>query len=652
MASKQSSEPPYYHDILKYVNSNHLPNCRCQAKATDFQKHVPTEQQSNSQILLLGEICLGEEKNSNEQKRIIKNHFILLAQKFHPDKNTQDNTPMCTEIMKLVNKAYIELMKDISEKELYPELVVADNKIFQKINNCTASCQHLESFSIYGYPDHVSSWIAKLKDIWGSSPIRLKGASSPGRQFGDKTQSIFITIYDNGTIHVQGIMALQYSTEVIQPLLKTWFKPNTEAVSTKRFSNQLKKALGHFKEVNFAEKTSSHPKAISETTQRQGENTLSHLPEKDKNKSVENSESHQATQNNEKIATLENTITIYENLFKEMNQKLNKALKRIDNLESEVAEIKEENKHLQMLTGPAIGNLTRKIDTIEEGMKTQENWADIAKRYPQNPNTTNQPPSPPKNRPMFKKPSNKLEFNPNKCVVIEDIEDQNQVKKDDNIRRIVGRAKDVVIDRITHTRTGNIMVQLSDQHMVDRVIDSWDHTNFGRSKTRKTVQPNRNCGVLKGVPLDIQETEIEKELEDQGFSNVTAKRFKKNNQDTRAVKVTFDSQRDLHQAIEKRVLIQHLTFRVEEMAYTPTVVQCFNCRRFNHVASRCNREKICHLCSDLYDETHDSCNKIRRCINCTGNHSALYKGCPKYNEIYHKLNQRSSIHDVNISQNE
>ena len=95
--------------------------------------------------------------------------------------------------------------------------------LFQKINNCTSTCQHRESFSIYGYPDHVSSWISKIKDLWGSPPSRLKGSSSHSRQFGNKTESIFRTIYYNGTIHIQGIMAVQYSTEVIQPLLKTVF---------------------------------------------------------------------------------------------------------------------------------------------------------------------------------------------------------------------------------------------------------------------------------------------------------------------------------------------------------------------------------------------------------------------------------------------
>ncbi|KAH3723765.1 hypothetical protein DPMN_049559 [Dreissena polymorpha] len=60
-------------------------------------------------------------------------------------------------------------------------------------------------------------------------------------------------------------------------------------------------------------------------------------------------------------------------------------------------------------------------------------------------------------------------------------------------------------------------------------------------------------------------------------------------------------------------------------------VRCFNCQGFGHIASRgnCPSATICCRCAGSTCQRRCT-NKIRRCANCGGLHSASYQGCPSY----------------------
>jgi hypothetical protein len=61
-------------------------------------------------------------------------------------------------------------------------------------------------------------------------------------------------VYNNGTIFIQGCMALYYASEVIQPMLSSWLKTacNTTGVNQTKYSDKLKNALKNFRPPQMA----------------------------------------------------------------------------------------------------------------------------------------------------------------------------------------------------------------------------------------------------------------------------------------------------------------------------------------------------------------------------------------------------------------
>jgi hypothetical protein len=71
----------------------------------------------------------------------------------------------------------------------------------------------------------------------------------------------------------------------------------------------------------------------------------------------------------------------------------------------------------------------------------------------------------------------------------------------------------------------------------------------------------------------------------------------------------------------------HLKIPVQQ--YYPSPLRCFKCQKFGHYKSVCKRAAICAQCGHA---EHDAspCAGPLKCVNCSGNHSAFDKSCPKW----------------------
>lgn len=82
--------------------------------------------------------------------------------------------------------------------------------------------------------------------------------------------------------------------------------------------------------------------------------------------------------------------------------------------------------------------------------------------------------------------------------------------------------------------------------------------------------------------------------------------------------------------------------------YVPQPMRCSHCQRFGHTKARCNKTvPTCPFCSQQH--TYDVCpNKQDRpkalCVNCRGQHSSAYRGCPKYRETELTMRVRADKH--------
>ena len=187
-------------------------------------------------------------------------------------------------------------------------------------------------------------------------------------------------------------------------------------------------------------------------------------------------------------------------------------------------------------------------------------------------------------------------------------------------------------------KSGDIKIIATTPHDENMLRQPWPHLEaFGQFKPRlpKEKTANHEATILN-IPTCITNIEINEQLSASMLSPKDIYRFnKKGTQEpSRNVKVTFGSKREQESLISHGFSIYSQHFKVVENKPPPKVIQCFKCQKFGHNFYECKeKESTCLRCGG--DHRHSSCSILReqaKCANCSGNHAANFKGCPKFRE--------------------
>lgn len=151
------------------------------------------------------------------------------------------------------------------------------------------------------------------------------------------------------------------------------------------------------------------------------------------------------------------------------------------------------------------------------------------------------------------------------------------------------------------------------------------------STTAVNTGQNIVRGIIFGVSVDVSDDEICEETE-----CLKARRLTHFEDGvvvrTTTVVLSFEDK------LPDVVYIGLLTFRVR--IYIPPPVRCKNCQSFSHRSENCHARVRCSRCAGHH--TFDKCQATadsegKKCANCNGDHSAAYRGCPKYVEVKEAL---------------
>lgn len=65
-----------------------------------------------------------------------------------------------------------------------------------------------------------------------------------------------------------------------------------------------------------------------------------------------------------------------------------------------------------------------------------------------------------------------------------------------------------------------------------------------------------------------------------------------------------------------------------------SILRCYRCNNYNHIAKECTHEKTCGMCSSSNHETKDCGSGVKRCINCVKTNEALQLGLDVNHSVY------------------
>ena len=199
----------------------------------------------------------------------------------------------------------------------------------------------------------------------------------------------------------------------------------------------------------------------------------------------------------------------------------------------------------------------------------------------------------------------------------------------------------VYVEHAFITAGGSYIFQFENEEMANQIQQKWDNTYFKGNSGLVNIK-ERNCtGIVKYV-YDLEEDEIKNEIE-QNYPNTEVEFFRKNDEFTGMLKVTFKDENELKKAIAEKFTLYHRKYITEEFVHKPRVIKCNTCQVFGHVSRLCRSKKtVCGKCCENH-ETKDCTSPPSeyKCFHCnktdhiTGSHK-----CEKIKEKYQILADR------------
>lgn len=237
-------------------------------------------------------------------------------------------------------------------------------------------------------------------------------------------------------------------------------------------------------------------------------------------------------------------------------------------------------------------------------------------------------------------------------VIIKQVTNKRVISTDTNLKsefnKLFNRMK---VTYCKKTKYGNIILQLTSEEDVKKVIEGWKPDYF-KDETAKTgtcifrmkdQHLMKNIGIIHHVPTDVTEADLMDSLSASSLNVVQVKRIYRSGTPTHSCKATFSSHNDLSNAIKDGFCHDYHWLNVAEFKFVKRPMQCHGCKRFDHPVKWCRNPHVCGLCTSESHSDSDCPHKRNpskySCRNCQGNHAAKSPDCPVFKEKLHQIHQ-------------
>jgi len=154
--------------------------------------------------------------------------------------------------------------------------------------------------------------------------------------------------------------------------------------------------------------------------------------------------------------------------------------------------------------------------------------------------------------------------------------------------------------------------------------------------------------IIRGVPYGLTDQDIKDELA-KSFPILKVTRL--NNRQGHPTPLISVLVEDTDEG--KNIFSMHTLFcfvvKVEERRKSKQVSQCTNCQQIGHSKNYCHLDAKCNKCAGNHASKNCPQNDdhISKCVNCGGDHKAIYRGCNAF-KIFKEIRKTGSINKNSI----
>lgn len=152
--------------------------------------------------------------------------------------------------------------------------------------------------------------------------------------------------------------------------------------------------------------------------------------------------------------------------------------------------------------------------------------------------------------------------------------------------------------------------------------------------------------LIKGVATDFEMEEIHAELQRLNLPFISAS-FLTRTQDSQRIRlplVLVNVPRTSLASYYELDLFFGLAVRVK-MYKSNKLPQRFNCQQYGHSSYCCARKTICVRCGENH-RVVDCTSEVRKCAHCLEEHTANYRGCPKFKQAANSYKKQQAAHKI------
>ena len=237
-------------------------------------------------------------------------------------------------------------------------------------------------------------------------------------------------------------------------------------------------------------------------------------------------------------------------------------------------------------------------------------------------------------------------------LVVRNIQERRYVKDAPSIKKEFNKYfKQCKIVSAFPTRSGALIIELPSRAEAEQVAKNWNPSYFCPSDRINQERYNTSCQImadikplkviLKNVEYGLTDSTISRELS-RHYPGATFQRFiTRQGKPLKTGVINLTSQDHVAKVLEKDYL-PLCNMHLVTQRYMPKrkVIQCYNCKQFDHVKKWCPNKYSCNNCSKEHLESDCRTPHQLKCMNCGNGHSSLDKNCPVY---LHKYQVNSAI---------
>ena len=220
------------------------------------------------------------------------------------------------------------------------------------------------------------------------------------------------------------------------------------------------------------------------------------------------------------------------------------------------------------------------------------------------------------------------------------------IKHSKDIRKHFDRHyPDILLKHARISPGGSYVLETVSEDDANVLDETWDNDHFGGNSGLAKLDDKNKTGLVKYVYDDYTEDFITSEIQ-RNYPGVKYELFKRDDEFTGMIKVTFKDDEELKTVIANKFRIDRRLYLIEPFERKPRVIKCNTCQRFGHVSRLCRSKDnpVCGKCCGNHETKNCQADQADyKCYHCgKTDHFTGSKSCEKMKEKYQDIIDRQN----------